>query len=476
MKKFLPILLAVSLMLTVFAGCSLTESTQGNAGTSSNAASGTNLDLNAVVAKVGDNEITLSEFKSVFDNYSAMLSGYGYDVTSDPTALEQFQDDIIDMLVNKELISVKAAELGVKNLSAEQQAELNSRIETELNSMHEYFRGLAEDEAAKDSTVDVESRIISLIEEEAAYYTGESMTYDEYIEYTKNAVSDGYYEELLKNIVCADVNVTEDKITEKYNELLQADITNYNDDPAAYKADKQTQETGGDILILYTPEGYSRVMDILAAPEGEIPARYTEIETELSSIKDEYSSLALEDVYSGTDDNADKIKELQEKYKTLKAEADELIKANLQSAQAKIEEAYAKLQAGASFTDVMAEYTENTDFTEIEAYKTNGKLISTLYDSESDDDWSSELKEQFGKLSMGEYSEVFLDDDGYHIISYVKDEPAGNADLSDVKDSIAEMLLDELKTEEWNSILETWKNDGTVTLFTDVFRVIGKQA
>ncbi len=476
MKKFLPILLALLLMLTVLSGCSLTEPTQGETGTASDATLNADLDLNAVVAKVGDNEITLSEFKSVFDNYSAMLSGYGYDVTSDVTTLEQFQDDIIDMLVNKELISVKAAELGVKNLSAEQQAELASRTETELESMHEYFRGLAEDEAAQDSTVDVESRIISLIEEEAAYYTGESMTYDEYIEYTKNAVSDAYYEELLKNIVCADVNVTEDKVTEKYNELLQADTTNYNEDPAAYKADKETQEAGEDILILYTPEGYSRVMDILAAPEGEIPERYTEIETELANIKNEYSTLALEDVYSGTNDNADKIKELEEKYKTLKTEADELIKANLQSAKAKIEEAYAKLQSGASFTDVLAQYTENTDFTEIEAYKANGKLISTLYDSESDGDWSSELKEQFAKLSIGGYSEVFLDDDGYHIISYVKDEPSGNADLSTVKDSISEMLLDELKAEEWNSILETWRNDGTVTLFTDIFRAIGKQA
>ena len=474
MKKLLPILLALLLMLTVFSGCSLTEPTQGYVGTGSDAAPSANLDMNAVVAKVGDNEITLSEFKSIYDNYSAMLSGYGYDVTSDPAALEQFQDDIIDMLVNKELISVKAAELGVKNLSAEQQSELNKRIETELDSMHEYFRGLAENEAAQDTTVDIESRIISLIEEEAAYYTGQSMSYDEYIQYTKNAVSDAYYEELLKNIVCADVNVTEDKITERYNELLQADTTNYNEDPAAYKADKQTQEEGGDILILYTPEGYSRVMDILAAPEGEIPARYTEIETELASIKNDYSTLALENAYSSSNSNAEKIKELEEKYKTLKAEADELIKANLQSAKAKIEEAYAKLESGASFTDVLAQYTENTDFTEIEVYKTSGKLISTLYDSESDDDWSNEVKEQFGKLSIGGYSEVFLDDDGYHIISYVKDEPSGNAELSAVKDSISEMLLDELKTEEWNSILETWRNDGTVTLFTDVFRAIGK--
>ena len=50
--------------------------------------------------------------------------------------------------------------------------------------------------------------------------------------------------------------------------------------------------------------------------------------------------------------------------------------------------------------------------------QTKGQIVSLIYDC--DKDWSPTVKEIFGMIEIGEYSNVFEDEDGsLHIIKYV---------------------------------------------------------
>jgi len=82
------------------------------------------------------------------------------------------------------------------------------------------------------------------------------------------------------------------------------------------------------------------------------------------------------------------------------------------------------------------------------------------------------VKEQFGKLSIGQYSEAFADEDGYHIIFYLADEPAGTVELAGIEEGIRAYLLEDIRSEEWTALVDEWMNDGTVTLHEDVYKVL----
>ena len=98
----------------------------------------------------------------------------------------------------------------------------------------------------------------------------------------------------------------------------------------------------------------------------------------------------------------------------------------------------------------MADVTENTDFTEIDAYA-DGMLISNSYTSSSD--WSSAVKDAFAKLSLGQYSQVFEDTNGLHIIYYVSDEKAGSKTLDEVHDAIAATLTADNSVDEIGNMI-----------------------
>ena len=98
MKKYLALLLAAVMMLSLFAACALTEApvAEGDAEPEGQVDAGEpvpsvsdaeELDLSAVAAEVGDVKITLAEVKAAYDSYVSYFSSYGYDVAGDVSFL-----------------------------------------------------------------------------------------------------------------------------------------------------------------------------------------------------------------------------------------------------------------------------------------------------------------------------------------------------------------------------------------------------
>ena len=196
------------------------------------------------------------------------------------------------------------------------------------------------------------------------------------------------------------------------------------------------------------------MLHILITPEDAISDEYSEKFSEMEDLKSEYGELAFTVNVEGGE-GADRLSEIKTEYNKLKADADKIKDEHLAPSVEKAKEAYAKLQAGEEFSKVAKEYSP------IPRGNENGLLISVKHSGSYD--WSKEVKDAFAKIKQGEYTEPVKDDEGVHILYYLSDEPAGEVGLDSVKDKIKEILMIDVQEDEWNQMLETWKNDESVS-------------
>lgn len=476
-KKLIALLLSAAMLCCILCACQLSDANTPSEDQdleNTPAASGSELDLNDAVAKInGETVLTLNEVKTTYDMYVELFTSYGYDVTSDEATRNSFLDDLVDSMMEDKIIAAKARELGYNNYTEEQQAELDAAISTQIEGLNDYYREVAEEEAAADDSIDVEARTMELILEEAVANLGrEDATYEEYCQKLSDDVEAQFLYSLLQAAYTDDVAAAESDIEALYVDTVATDLETYQANPEYYKEDADSYESSLDgIPPLYVPQDYHRIYDIYVAFEGTVPQECTDAQTNMNNLKSEYCQLAFADALAGTGDNAARLAEIISEYKEQQTIYDDYYAQYTASAYAKIEAAYERLEAGEDFKTVMLEVTENTDFTEIDGFA-NGMLISNSYSSNYD--WSTAVKNAFSTMQLGTYSPVFVDTNGLHIIYYVSDEVSGTKELDEVHDAIAKSLTEDVKTETWNSLIAEWKNDDSVQLFAEVYRQLGK--
>ncbi|MDO4567386.1 MAG: peptidyl-prolyl cis-trans isomerase [Clostridia bacterium] len=432
-------------------------------------------DPNTVIARIGEYELTLGDFEAAFDMHATMWSSYGYDVTSDQETRESFQDNVFDLLVGTLCALHQGNELGLFEYTDEQLAELQESIDAELADLLDYHTQSAASEGLTGE--ELETRINELIEEEAAYFLGAGTTRQQYEDYLVEAITEDYQLNLVKEAFLSDVTVSDEAVQEWYDALLESDMLLVEQDPGSYKDSQEEYEmyVGEEGLypVLYAPTGYYRVMHIFTTAEEDIDSAYTELSAEIEDIIHECGLLAIEAAGSETPDNAEQMAELLEQYNEKVEERDTLYETHFADARAKIEEAYAALEAGEAFADVMLEYTEDADIIASVVFQQKGMLISEY---ESSTDWSDDIKERFLELKEGEYSEIFADDDGYHILYFVAREPMGSRPLEEVRSLAVAELLETAKDTEWDTLIETWLNSEELWVDKDAIRVVGVPA
>ena len=453
MKKIFALIFALVMALSA-AACSSAPAVEGPA-----EAEVVVFDPEAPIATIGDEVITFGEYEELFNTYAEYYAMMGYDMENDAETVESLQDFIVDTLVEEKVIAYQARENGYDQLSDEKIAEIEVTAAAELEDMAVMLREQAEAEAKEDSTINVEERFAELFAIETEYYTGIPMTQEEMGQWIVDYYKESAVTEAFREAMLADVTVSDEEIQEWYDTAVAEDADVYGENPEYYKDDKESEELYGDYPVVFAPEGYKRMLHILIMPENAMADEYYDKETTIETLKAEYGELAFAVNVEGGE-GAERMKEIVSEYKQLKADMEKLEKEYFASAVEKAKEAHAKLEAGESFEAVMAEYTQDTEQSE------KGRLISNQY--VSDYDWSNEVKAEFATLKIGEYSKVVQDDEGCHILYYLGDEPAGNAQLDTVKESIRKQLLIEAQDEEWMALVEAWKNDGSVKLEHDL--------
>ena len=479
-KQMLAALLAVTLMLSVM-GCALKDDATDTA-SSSNASSGDAVDNNAVAVKIGDKyTITKGDIVDQYDYMVQMYTYYGMTAPTEDADIESMQDSVISTLVSDKIQLYEADLMGV-TLTDEQKAEVESQVEEEMQYYMESFQSQAEEEGATD----VDARTLEIFQEQLDS-AGMEMDVDGFRAYLVEQYTNDALKTALEEKVTEGVTATEDEVQAYYDENLASQKESYDATPTDYLSAAESAQSGDGDPVLYAPTGYVRVRSISITPTAELSDDYTTLQSDLDSLASQYGAAALDALAAkyaaqgadpattSLDVSASEIEDYTEiltEYVEKKAEADALYEEYIKDARAKAEEAYAALESGTSFTDVMADYGEDTIYTSTPSFVDTGLL---MYLAGEDTTWDAKLTAAVGLLKAGEYSPIIQIDDMFYILQLVGDEPSGDKALADVHDAIMAALIASKSDTLLNETLDGWENDTSIaTYFEDVYRDIGK--
>lgn len=430
--------------------------------------------LDTPVITIGKRTVSFSEYLDFFQEiYTYYKTNYNTDIMESAETLTKFLDLITESLTKDTVVLYEADELGLSTLSDEQKAEIKANYDKEIAEMYDYYSEyVSEDESYSDDTSKSDA-IEKYILDEAEYYCGEGTTIDEYMDYLYEKEEEKYLQNLVFEALTKDVTVSDDELKTWYDEHIENDTTYFKEHPADYKDECDSYETTGyisdgktSIAPLYVPEGYGRIYHILIKSDNKVSDEYTENAKKMSELADEYGEIAFDNASNGeTEANNDRLAEILTEYNNLRKKNQAELADIYNDAKAKADEAYAKLEAGEDFAKVMYEYTQDSNFKEDGAFAKKGQLISTRYTS--DVDWSAEIKKEYGKAKKGEYSKVFVDSDGYHIIYHVSNEKQGKRTFNSVKDEIYSNLIDTAKQSSYDEQMEALVSGGAPVIRND---------
>lgn len=439
------------------------------------------VDMSRTVISIGEEKASLAVFKALFDKYLPYMQTGGQDPLNDKSSLESFQDWILDSISMDMVIRHQAKLAGFK-LNDEQEKELSDQTQEEIDELYDRLMEYAEKSFADDQNVTVETYFDGLVNSEAEYCTGIAMSWDDYKEYYRAKARDSYIVRKYKEAVCAEFEPTDDDVMKWYQSAHESDKDKYKEFPEKYKADEELYEQsfGRDdnaYPITYVPAGYARIMHIVINPNGELPSEYHTNKERMNELKAKFNELAFEDAVNSTHTHSERITEIIAEYNRLKDSTDNEFGKYVEDARNKAYMAFGELEHGKVFSDVMLKYTEDERVIGsgtaegCKSFQTRGELISLEYKSLND--WSEGVKNEFKKLSVGEYSKVFFDNGAYHIIYYAADEASGDVPVDKLYDDIKIVCSKGVQDKQWEALVDEWKNDPELTVDYDSIRSVG---
>lgn len=455
----------------VFSACSLNK--KGN---------NAEIDASEAVITIGDESVSLAMYKALFDSYLPYMQYSGQDPYENESTLSSFRAWLVDIL-SDDLVTLYQAKKAGFELTGEQEAQLEAETESDIEELYANFMKLAEQSFTDDPSIPVTAYFESIVNSESEYYTGIAMSWEDYKEHYRSESRHSAIVRAYRDAVCAEFVPKEEDIEDWYEETLASDKAYYASNPEKYKTDQELfEQYFGQRDAVYpitsVPSGYSRVMQIVVTPSGELSSEYGEKIARMDELKKEYAELAFEDAVNGSSKNEERITEILNEYRALKASTDAEYDSYVEEARTKIDDALAALHAGEDFASVMLRFTEDVRITGDEnsegcaAFREKGELISLEYKSQ--DDFSEVFKEEFKKLVQGQYSNVFMDGDSFKIIYYASDEQSGDVPMENIYDSIKAVCTAAVQDAQWEELLAEWKKDPALTINEDLIKTVGK--
>lgn len=420
-------------------------------------------DRDAVAVEIGDNlTVTYGEVEEAYNYLVEMMSYYGMAAPTAEADIESYQDQALDMVVETRKLLYFADQLGVGELSEEDQAEVQALVDEDMDYYLEQFRATAESEGAED----VEARAYELFNEELAAYEM-NMDHVAYSEYLYEMYAEQKVIENLEMHIRDTATVDEADVQAYYDQLVESQTSAYEEDPLLYLDEEESFEMNGGDPSVVVPEGFLRVKAIAVFPQEAIDETYEDKIAQMAEYEAEYGRLMLESAA----DNAARCSEIKTLYDALKIETDAMYTAYMADAKAKIEEAKALLDGGAAFDEVLASHGEDATFTDYTLIAERGQLMS----EEAGDDWDETLRAAALALADGAYSDVLQAGDAYYILYRVGSEAAGTRALDEVHDAVEAAALEAERDSVWTEQEAAWGEDDSMVVYhEEVYRSIGK--
>lgn len=341
-----------------------------------------------VVAEFDGGQLLSTEVIPVYNDQLAaqVFAGYNADDVADSVL-----KTVLTTLAGEKVIARKAAELGLDKITDEDQARLEGEADRLYREQVTYYTALVTAEPGMTQ---------AQLEAKAEEYMRESMgiTRQTILEGLKKALPLEKYREY----VVKDVTVSDAEVKAHYDERLAEQRANYTEYPEEYEYDHIDGAT-----LLYNPEGYRRVRNLLLAFDSEASA-------------DEAASLLEQIAALDPEKDAEQIRALEEKlaplYKPLETRA------------AEIQE---KLKNGESFVSLMDQYGADPVM-QSEPMRTEG-----YYVGENTYLFSTEFVQGAMILDRpGQVSTTLRSASGLHLAEYTGDVAPGDVPLESVYDTM----------------------------------------
>ena len=440
-KALLALMLVLTLMLS---GCALIVKDQA-------------VDNATEIIRMGDQVITKDKVKEEIQNeldynaYYASLLGQSYD-TTDPQVIASAQEEAVASLKKDLVLTAKAKELGLDQLTDEEEETVKTEAQESYDSAIEYIKS----NQLKDSELEGDA----LTEAAKAELDKMGVTLDSYLESERKTVIDNK----VREYAIKDVAVTDEELQTEYDSRVEKDKETYTDNAGSWA----TAANNGTTLY-YTPAGVRRVKQILIKFKEEdqtaiddAQSRVTEANSAVSTASAKVTAAQSTLEIEGIDDET-------------KAQAE----ADLEAANKELEEANKELEAASqAVTDATNKAFDNitADADEVlAAVNAEGADWQTIMDEKNQDPGMKNNEKGYAVAEgMTNFDSAFVDaamalakpgdisdkvkgtSYGYYIIRYESDEAEGATPLDNVKETISSALLSTKQNETYNTTVDQW--------------------
>ena len=439
-----------------------------------------------LLASVNGDEVWSNNeaLNQLVDYYLQYYASYGYN-TSDPSMMTYLQGVGLEWAIEASLYDQKAKELGISGMTEEQKADLEKQAREEWENAVDYYAsavGGATETSTEEEKAQAREAALSYIEKNLGF------TEEAYVTDFVQGSEESQRNENVRRAVLGEFEVSEDEVTNYFNELVEEDRTTYEGNVPMYEY--YTNYMGSNSY--YVPEGYRGITHILLEVDSELMNNYTSLlakmeeqqqaeeataeetaETEETAAPAEESTVPAEETAAPAEETAAPAEETaapegepaetaEPEEKVTQEMIDTARQAILDSVQAKVDEIMAKYEAGTPFADLVADYGTDPGMKE-EPNKTNGYAVhpeSIL--------WDPAFTEGAMALEkIGDVSKPVLGSYGVHILHYTRDVPAGAVELTEeLRTQLKEELLSEKENAAVTEMLEGWKAAAEI-IYTD---------
>ncbi len=445
MKKqaLLALMLALTLVLT---GCTLIQKDP-------------KVDAATEILRLGDAVITKGEIQEQVQDYQDYMSqiysmyGYSYDATS-AESIAAAQEEIINSYKQQLVSEAKIAELGLDQLTDEEEAKVKEDAESTYQSNLDY---IISSNYADSEMSDEEKTEAAKAELEKA-----GTTLDDAMKTAKESLlSDKLRQEIIK-----DVAVSDEEIQKDYEDRVASAKETYENNTASW-----TTAANNGTTLYYTPAGVRFVKQILVkfldedqtkineandratqaqsdvdAADAKISAAQETIETE--GVTDEDKAAAETDKTAAEAEKA----AAQESLEAARKEAADALETAFANIDASADEILQELEVGADWDTLMADKGQDpgmqSGITAERGYAVSADMTS--FDSAFVE--AAMALEKIGDVS----GKVRGDSYGYYIIRYVGDAVEGAISLDEVKDTIQSSLLSTKQNDTYENTIQSW--------------------
>lgn len=381
-----------------------------------------------------------------------------YGMSAPATDYAALQTRAKDAVIRQELISQQAVKLQLDQLSEEEQAELQTEIDTE----YERTLKLLQDNYMPDTELEGDELTKAL--EQYAQDTGN--TREKLAEY----ISLDFVNRKVETDIIKDVTVSDEEIKAEYDAKVEADKAAFEENPNGYG-----EKVNSGSFPYFAPEGYRWVKQVLIKFLPEDQAEIDRLNTEKSDADSELQA-AMDAQAANVEALA--AEELSDADKATLQDQTSQLDADVVTAQEHVNDLAVQLLAARNhgYENILPKALEVYNSA---ATQTFDELVSEHNEDTGMPQAGYAIREGFASFdeafvkpamaleNVGDVAEPSQGIYGYYIVQYAGDVVPGEVALDSVREDLHENLLEEAKTQTWEDAIAKWTEDADIKEYLD---------